>query len=192
MRPGSSTETAVGHVLRCLEQRGARTWLCSGGALVLPPYADGTDAGPQAELLVANVRRADAVVIGSPGYHGSMSGVVKNAIDHLEALRTDVRPYLEGRAVGCVSTAYGWQAAVTTLTALRQVVHALRGWPTPYGMALNVRAEALSDPEGLAGRAVDAGAATMAQEILEFVGGRLAVRGTGGAPLAPSPAAAAW
>ncbi|MGH3622419.1 MAG: FMN reductase, partial [Sciscionella sp.] len=39
--------------------------------------------------------------------------------------------------VGCVAAAHGWQAAVTTLTALRQIVHALRGWPTPLGAAVN-------------------------------------------------------
>jgi FMN reductase len=33
--------------------------------------------------------------------------------------------------------AHGWQAAVTTLTSLRSIVHALRGWPTPLGSAVN-------------------------------------------------------
>ena len=84
------------------------------------------------------MRAADAIVLGSPGYHGGISGLVKNAVDYLEELRDDAPPYLDGRAVGCVTTAYGWQAAVSTLSALRQTVHALRGWPTPYGIAMNV------------------------------------------------------
>jgi FMN reductase len=33
--------------------------------------------------------------------------------------------------------ASGWQAATTTLTSLRSTVHALRGWPTPLGVAIN-------------------------------------------------------
>ncbi len=73
----------------------------------------------------------------SPGYHGTVSGLVKNALDYIEDLRDDPRPYLDGRAVGCVATASGWQAAVTTLTSLRSIVHALRGWPTPLGAAVN-------------------------------------------------------
>jgi FMN reductase len=88
--------------------------------------------------MIEAVRLADAVLIGSPGYHGSLSGLVKNALDYLEALRDDIRPYLSGRSVGLMVTAYGWQAAVTTLTALRQIVHALRAWPTPLGIAVNV------------------------------------------------------
>jgi FMN reductase len=52
-------------------------------------------------------------------------------------LRADSRPYLDGRAVGCIVTAYGWQAAGSVLTSLRSIVHALRGWPTPFGAGIN-------------------------------------------------------
>ena len=34
-------------------------------------------------------------------------------------------------------TAYGWQGGGAVLTSLRSIVHALRGWPTPYGAAVN-------------------------------------------------------
>ena len=81
--------------------------------------------------------RADAVIIATPGYHGGMSGLVKNAIDHLEALRDDERPYLDGRAVGVIVAAAGWQACGTTLVSVRSAVHALRGWPTPFGVTVN-------------------------------------------------------
>jgi FMN reductase len=39
--------------------------------------------------------------------------------------------------VGLIATAYGWQAAGSTLSTLRSIVHALRGWPTPFGAAIN-------------------------------------------------------
>jgi FMN reductase len=39
--------------------------------------------------------------------------------------------------VGLIATAAGWQAAVSTLQALRTITHALRGWPTPMGLAIN-------------------------------------------------------
>ena len=37
--------------------------------------------------------------------------------------------------VACVATASGWQAAASTLRSPRDTVHALRGWPTPLGLA---------------------------------------------------------
>ena len=136
-RPGSSTERALRYALRLLEERGARTSLLAGDELALPMYAPHEPArSAQATRLVAELRRADAVLIASPGYHGSMSGLVKNALDYTEDMRGDAQPYLAGRAVGCIVTAAGWQAAVTTLGALRDTIHALRGWPTPFGVCL--------------------------------------------------------
>ena len=137
-RPGSSTERVIAAVLADLESRGATTKLYGGESLLFPHYEPGAPLDAAAADYLAAVRAADAVVLGSPGYHGGISGLVKNAVDYLEELRDDPAPYLEGKAVGCVSTAYGWQAAVSTLSALRQTVHALRGWPTPYGIAMNV------------------------------------------------------
>jgi FMN reductase len=92
-----------------------------------------------ARSLISALREADAIVIGSPGYHGGISGLVKNALDYTEAMSKDEAPYFEGRAVGCIATGAGWQGANTTLIALRNTVHALRGWPTPLGIALNTR-----------------------------------------------------
>ncbi len=138
-RAASSTERALGLALRGAEQAGARTRLFGGTFLQrLPHYApdDAQRTREQLELIEA-VRQADAIVIATPGYHGGVSGLVKNALDTLEELRGDARPYLDGRAVGCIVTAYGWQATGSVLTSLRSIVHALRGWPTPFGAGIN-------------------------------------------------------
>jgi FMN reductase len=138
LRTDSQSERALRIALEGAAQAGAKTTLVSGADLVLPFYdpAD-TDRAPIARRLVEELRAADGVVLVSPGYHGTVSGLVKNALDYIEDLRDDARPYLDGRAVGCVAAARGWQAAVTTLTSLRSIVHALRGWPTPLGAAVN-------------------------------------------------------
>jgi FMN reductase len=88
------------------------------------------------ELLDA-VRSCDGMILASPGYHGSVSGVVKNALDLLEDTARDERPYLHDLPVGIIVTAYGWQATGSTIAALRSIVHALRGWPTPFAAAIN-------------------------------------------------------
>src|SRR3546814_2337003 len=46
------------------------------------------------------VRDASALIIASPGYHGSISGVVKNALDLLQETARDERPYLADKPVG--------------------------------------------------------------------------------------------
>lgn len=137
-RPGSSSERALAVAARAATEAGATVESLTGRALILPIYdTEDSDRGERARDLVDAVRRADALVISSPGYHGMISGMMKNVLDHLEDLREDERSYLDGMAVGCISVAYGWQAAVSTLAALRTTVHALRGWPTPLGVAIN-------------------------------------------------------
>ena len=138
LRSGSSTEKAMQFVLDATARAGARTRLISGSALQLPIYQpDSDERGDAARDLVGQLALADGIIIGSPGYHGSISGLVKNALDYAEDLRGDARPYFSGRAVGCIATAGGWPGAVNTLGALRDIVHALRGWPTPMGAAIN-------------------------------------------------------
>lgn len=138
-RPGSTSERIIRAVLKDVEDMGATTRFFGGSELVrLSHYApENPDRSPEQLALVEAVRKADGVVIGTPGYHGGISGLVKNAIDLLEDLRGDERSYLEGRPVGLVVTAGGWQACGVTLSALRDVVHSLRGWPTPIGIVVN-------------------------------------------------------
>ena len=113
------------------------------------------------------ISTADGVLLVSPGYHGTVSGLVKNALDYVEDLRDEPRPYLDGRAVGCVALANGWQAAVTTLTALRSIVHALRGWPTPLGAAVN-STEVSFDADGCTDSQVEKTLRTIGEQVVEF------------------------
>jgi|SRR5579884_927204 len=153
-RAGSTSERLLTVCLAETEHLGARTLAFTGGTLRLPIYeADGRTAAGPAVALVEAIREADGLIIASPGYHGGISGLVKNALDYVEDLRDDARPYLDGRAVGCIASAAGWQATGSTLAALRAVVHALRGWPTPLGVAVNSELP-VWDGEG---RLVDAG-----------------------------------
>jgi FMN reductase len=135
----SSTEKALLLALASAEQAGSKVKLFGGTALSqLPHYLlPGSGESPIGRNLIEAVRAADGLIIASPGYHGSISGLVKNAIDYLEETSRDARVYLDGVPVGLVVTAYGWQATGSTLAALRSIVHALRGWPTPLGVAVN-------------------------------------------------------
>lgn len=136
---GSSTEKALNVTLKAAEREGAIVRSFGGAILAqLPHYlAHGTSLHEPASALVQSIREADGLVIASPGYHGSISGLVKNAIDYIEETAKDKRVYLDGVPVGLIATAYGWQATANTLATLRSIVHALRGWPTPMGAAIN-------------------------------------------------------
>lgn len=138
LRDGSTSERALRISLDACRERDCEVEIVAGADLVLPMYAPGvtaTHAG--ARRLVELIQRCDGIVISTPSYHGGLSGLVKNALDYLEDLREDERPYLDARPVGCIVCAGGWQGVGLTLTSLRSIVHALRGWPTPLGAGIN-------------------------------------------------------
>jgi FMN reductase len=170
-RVTSTSERTLIKALEAAERAGARTRLFGGAFLAKLPIYDPATANDSPELmeLLEAVRGADGIMISTPGYHGSVSGLIKNALDGLEGLRTDQRPYLEHRAVGCIVTADGWQACGTALSALRTIVHALRGWPTPLGVTFNPSAGALYDDAGMFTEPRDAGQIDMlAEQVVEF------------------------
>jgi FMN reductase len=169
----SSSERALRHTLAVAAARGARTELFSARALDLPMYmTDRSQRSSAAVALVDALAQSDGVIIATPGYHGGISGLVKNALDYVEDLRDHERPYLDGRAVGCIVCAYGWQATTTTLVSLRSTVHALRGWPTPLGVAINSAQTVFDD----SGRVVDEQCAQqltmLSSQVLDFVGAK--------------------
>ena len=146
LRPNSSTERVLDAVLAQARERGAETKLFCGQAINFPIYLPGNAAAePAVTEFIDTLRRADAIVLGSPGYHGGVSGLVKNAIDYTEEMANDPAPYFSNKPVGCVATGFGWQGCNATLQGLRTIVHSLRGWPTPIGIALNTKTPFLDD-----------------------------------------------
>ena len=137
-RSGSSTEQALRVSLRAAKAEGAETVLLAGPALRLPMYSPETaERSPEAMQLIDLLRRCDGLIIASPSYHGSVSGLVKNALDYAEDLSADQRVYFDGCPIGLIAVAAGWQGAGQTLAAMRAIAHSLRGWPTPLGAMLN-------------------------------------------------------
>jgi FMN reductase len=170
VRTPSSSERVLGLALAAAEAAGARTQLIGGEVLSRLPIYNPADPGepPERSALVEAVRAADGVIVATPGYHGSLSGLIKNALDSLEPLRDDARPYLDGRAVGCIVVADGWQACGSALAALRSIVHALRGWPTPLGATINSALQPFGDDGALTDPRDAFQVETVARQVVDF------------------------
>ncbi|GAA4752858.1 NAD(P)H-dependent oxidoreductase [Nocardioides endophyticus] len=150
VRSDSSSEAGLRSALAAAESAGARTICLTAHDIALPFYEQRTPRSASAVRLVETLRAADGLIVSSPGYHGAISGLVKNALDYAEDLAADPRPYLDGLPVGCVGVAYGKQAAVAVIDQLRSIAHALRAFPTPYAAAVVAERGAFLD-----GRCVD-------------------------------------
>ncbi len=137
-RSGSTSEKALRVSLGAAEALGAKVHLIAGEDLDLPMYAPHlTERSEKASFLVEQLKICDGLIISSPSYHGSISGLIKNALDYVEDLRESPRVYLDHLPVGLIGCGAGWQGATQALTHLRSMAHALRAWPTPMGAVLN-------------------------------------------------------
>ena len=150
LRGGSSSLGALRRALRAAKEAGAETELLDLRELNLPMYEPGRpleDYGPEVRRFVEVLREADALILSTAAYHGTLAGVTKNALDFTQFLARDERPYLDGRVVGLISTSGGERAAANTMDAMVHVVHALRGIVAPSMVTIS-RAWQRSDDEG--------------------------------------------
>ena len=169
LRDGSSSEQALKLSLAHAASLGCDTQLFAGPDLDLALYDPRrNERSPTEKSLVDALRRADGVIFSTPSYHGSISGLLKNAIDYIEDMNQDERVYLTGRAVGCIVCAYGSQAMGTTLSSMRDIIHSLRGWPTPFGATLNVLQLPFEDPSSDSAKEALQACQTVAEEVVQF------------------------
>jgi FMN reductase len=174
-RPHSASERALQFTLSKAREFGAETELLVGPQILLPIYTpESAERDATARHLVTVLRRANGIIVSSPGYHGSLSGLIKNALDYAEDMRNDASPYFEGRAVGLIACANGWQATGATLTALRSIVHALRGWPTPLGVAINTTEQNFDAEDPLSNPATKKQLSLVAEQVVQFAEQRAA------------------
>jgi len=126
LRNGSNTLVLVEKTLEFARSLGAETHLLDLREHPLPLYEahEDYDNNPTVEKIISMVESCDAMVLGSPEYHGSMSGAMKNFLDFLYR-------ELAGKVCALVSATGGSQGS-GCFDNMRASVHACHGWVLPY------------------------------------------------------------
>jgi len=134
LRENSTSLGALRRSLAAAEEAGAEVELLDLKELRLPMYEPGKpldEYGESVRRLIEATREADALLVSTAAYHGTLAGVTKNALDFVQFLSNEEPAYLDGKAVGLISTAGGEQAAANANAAMVNVVHSLRGIVAP-------------------------------------------------------------
>lgn len=115
LRAGSTNRMLLAEAIRAFGPARAVT-----GDIRMPLYDGDLEAAsglpPEARLLVAQIREADAVVIATPEYNKSIPGVLKNALDWVSRARPGP---LTGKPLAIVSAADGRAGGERSQFALR-------------------------------------------------------------------------
>jgi len=138
LRATSATRMAVRCALLGAEEHGAHTQVLDLAAYDLPFL--GREQEGAAMMAVArflsDLRAADGIILGSPEIHGSVSGVLKNALDLTN------RELFEGKMLGIIGVAGGRMGASETLNHLRTIGRSLHAWVVPTQVSIAAADEA--------------------------------------------------
>jgi len=133
LREGSYTRMAVRIALAGAAEKGAATKLIDLRDYTLP-FCDGSgreeEGFPDVLRLRQEVAAAQGVILGTPDYHGSFSGVLKNALDLMGFNE------FGGKVMGLVGVAGGALGTVNALNDLRKVGRSLHAWVVPQQAAV--------------------------------------------------------
>lgn len=129
LRDGSRTRLALREVLSAAESAAATTDLIDLRGYDLPPLNAVDGSVEDADRLRDQLSAADSILLGTPNYHGSFSGVLKNALDYCD------RDAFEGKTIGLLEVAAG-EFPGSALMHLRIVCRTLQGWALPTEVAI--------------------------------------------------------
>jgi NAD(P)H-dependent FMN reductase len=76
------------------------------------------------------VQAAQGILLGTPEYHASLSGVLKNALDLMGF------PEFEGKMVGLIGVSGGSTGAINALNSLRTIGRSLHAWVIPEQVSI--------------------------------------------------------
>ncbi len=141
------TAQALGAEVTILDLREMSLPFCDGGS----DY----DGYPDVAKLRQTVKEADGLILVTPEYHGSVSGVLKNALDLMSF------EHLDSKVVGAISI-LGGQANSNALNDLRKIARWVHAWVIPEQVAIGQAWQAFNED----GKLVDA---KLAERLDKFV-----------------------
>ncbi len=159
-RRGSHTRRALQEALSGAEAAGGTTELLDLAEIDLPPLDPDVEDAGDGDTVRRTVRDADAVILGTPMYHGSYSGVLKNALDYCGA------DEFENATVGLLAVS-GGPFPTSALDHLRVVCRSLHAWVLPQQVAVP-RARTAFDDDGVTDEAIRKRVRTLGTRAVEY------------------------
>ena len=129
MRKGSYSTETLRIALEKASQNGAETKFLSLYDNPLPFYHDRSRVNnSNIDLVTEMVKGSEAIILATPDYHGSMSGSLKNFLDHFWS-------DFAGKTFGYICASH--EKGLTVMDHMRTAIRQCYGWSLPYGISIN-------------------------------------------------------
>ena len=128
MRQGSFSTEALKIALDFAKQNGAQIRLLDLRETQLPILYSKAQETEEIRKATDDVKWADAFILATPDYHGSMSGSMKNFLDYFWSV-------FAGKLFGYICASH--EKGLTVMDQMRTAVRQCYGWSMPYGISVN-------------------------------------------------------
>jgi NAD(P)H-dependent FMN reductase len=130
MRKRSFGTKALKIVLERMEKLDAETHLLDLRKVKMPTFNPNSSmqSGNRLKEITGEVNWADVFILTTPDYHGSMSGPMKNFLDHYWQ-------EFAGKTFGYICASH--EKGLTVMDQMRTAVRQCYGWSLPYGISVN-------------------------------------------------------
>jgi len=128
MRQGSYSTAALNMILDMAKGNEAETKLLDLRQTNLPMLYTAKDDTHEIGQATVLVEWADAYILATPDYHGSMSGSLKNFLDYFWS-------EFAGKTFGYIVASH--EKGLTVMDQMRTAVRQCYGWSIPYGISIN-------------------------------------------------------
>jgi NAD(P)H-dependent FMN reductase len=140
-RKNSTTRKATEIVVKEVEEQGITVEIIHFAEVKLPIYEGDLDKENYPSVVkdfIEKIATADGVILASPEYHGSISGVLKNALDYIGARE------MSGKIAAIIGTAGSKLGAANTVNTLHQICRNLHAWALPQSPTIPASYEAFN------------------------------------------------
>jgi FMN reductase len=130
MRKESTSTRALKLTVEIIKIRyGAEIQILDLKQIVLPfLYYEEHDKKTEISIAEKMVKSADAFILSTPDYHGSMAGSMKNFLDYFWS-------DFAGKLFGYICASH--EKGLTVMDQMRTAVRQCYGWSMPYGISIN-------------------------------------------------------
>ncbi|HYL66402.1 MAG TPA: NAD(P)H-dependent oxidoreductase [Nitrosopumilaceae archaeon] len=129
LRDGSSSTATLRIALDLIKKHGVEARLLDLKQTNLPLYdPNENQSGLELQKVKEDVKWADAFILATPDYHGSMSGTMKNFLDYFWS-------EFAGKMFGYICASH--EKGLTVMDQMRTAVRQCYGWSLPYGISVN-------------------------------------------------------
>ena len=174
LNPASRTKMALALALKGAEEYGADTRLIDlrDYKLVFYGEVEEMDYPPDVFRLRKEIKESDGIIFGTPEYHGSVSGVLKNLLDLMN------QEHLETKITGVVGVAGGDTGAINSLNTMRTVGRNLHFWVLPQEVSVANSSAAFNDDGSVNDPNIEQRLLNLGRQVVKFASLQRTVRDT--------------